>query len=131
MDQTCSFKNKELLIITKNADTHLYISDLENSAQNFKANGQAVLLLALGEHGNLWFLIILLLVHHQNSPDTLPLIQLEARALFIDVHFFLWSFVLKLLIQGCLGYRAPGSRPSTPQVLASSPHKFLTSSNWT
>ena len=38
-----------------------------------KINGQAVLVLALGAHDNLWFLLISLLVPHQNSPDTLPL----------------------------------------------------------
>ena len=43
-------KNKELLIITKNADTLLYSSVSWNSVQNFKVNGQGVLVLALGEH---------------------------------------------------------------------------------
>ena len=62
LDQTYSFKNKELLTITKNVDTLLYSSVLRNSV------------LAVGEHNNLWFLLISLLVHHQNSPDTLPLI---------------------------------------------------------
>ena len=41
MDQTYFLKNKELLIITKNADTLLYNSVLWNSVQNFKANRQA------------------------------------------------------------------------------------------
>ena len=49
------FKNKELLTITKTADTLLYSSVFWNSVQNFKANGQAVLVLLLREHGNLWF----------------------------------------------------------------------------
>ena len=74
MDQTCSFKNKELLKFIKNADIILYGSVLWNSAQNFKENEQAVLVLGFGEHGNLWVLLILLLPHHQISLDTLPLI---------------------------------------------------------
>ena len=53
LDQTYSFKNTELLTITKNADSLLYNSVLRNSVQNFKANGRAVLVLALGEHGSL------------------------------------------------------------------------------
>ena len=72
--QTNSFKNKELLTITQIADMLLYSSDSWNSVQNFKANGRAVLVLALGEHDSLWLLLILLLVQHQNSPVTPPLI---------------------------------------------------------
>ena len=52
-------------------------------------------LLVLGEHNNLWFLLILLLLPHQNSPDTLPLISLEASALFECHNFsFLFSFFI-------------------------------------
>ena len=47
-------------------------------------------LLVLGEHNNLWFLLILLLMPNQNSPDTLPLICLEAFALFLSVTIFLF-----------------------------------------
>ena len=72
--QTNSFKNKELLTITQIADMLLYSSDSWNSVQNFKANGRAVLVLALGEHDSLWLLLILFLVQHQNSPVTPPLI---------------------------------------------------------
>ena len=72
LDQTYSFKNKERLTITKNADILLYNSVLWKSVQNFKANWLAVLVLGLGEHDNLW-LLISLLVHHQNSPDALSL----------------------------------------------------------
>ena len=71
---TYSFKNKELLTITKNLDTPLNSSVLWNSVKNFKANGEAVLVLAFGEHENLRFLLISLLVHYQNSPDTILLI---------------------------------------------------------
>ena len=74
LDHTYSFKNNELLTVTKNAGTLLYFSVFRNSLQNLRASGQAVLVLALGEHDNLWFLLISLLVHHQNSPGTLPLI---------------------------------------------------------
>ena len=66
MDQTYSFKYKELLTITKNADTLLNSSVLWSSVQNFKANGQVALALGLEEHENLWFLLISFLVHNQN-----------------------------------------------------------------
>ena len=46
---------KELLLITKEADTLLYSSVSWTSVQNFKANGQAILVLALGKHNKLWF----------------------------------------------------------------------------
>ena len=58
MDQIYSFKNKNYF---------LYNSLLRNFVQNFRANRQAVLVLALEENDNLWFIIISLLVHHQNS----------------------------------------------------------------
>ena len=74
LDQTYSFKNKELSTITKNPDTLLYSCLLLISVQNFKANGQAVLVLPHGEHDNLLFLLAPLLVHRQNSRDTIPLI---------------------------------------------------------
>ena len=64
LDQTYSFKNRELLIITKNSYTLLYSSLSWNSVQNFKSNGQAVLVLPLGEHENLWFSLILHTVYH-------------------------------------------------------------------
>ena len=48
------FLNRELLIIKKNADTFLYSSRSWKSVQNFKANGKTVLVLALGEHDNLF-----------------------------------------------------------------------------
>ena len=48
------FLNRELLIIKKNADTLLYRSRSWKSVQNFKANGKTVLVLALGEHDNLF-----------------------------------------------------------------------------
>ena len=73
-DQTYSFKNKGLLTITKIPDTLLYSSLLLISVQNFKANEQAVLVLPHGEHDSLLFLVIPLLVHHQNFRDTIPLI---------------------------------------------------------
>ena len=63
LDQTY-FKNRELLIVTKKVDTLLYSSLSWNYVQNLKANGQAVLLLALREHDNLWFSLIMLPVHH-------------------------------------------------------------------
>ena len=44
------FKNKELLTITKNAGILLYSGALQISVQNFMANGQTVLVLALREH---------------------------------------------------------------------------------
>ena len=57
MDKNYSFKNTELiireLIITKNAVTLLYSSLSRNFVQNFKADGQVVLVLALEEHDNL------------------------------------------------------------------------------
>ena len=53
LDQTYPFKNNELLTITKNADKILYSGILWNSVQNFRTNGQAALVLALGEHDNL------------------------------------------------------------------------------
>ena len=71
---TYSFKNKNLQTLTKNADTLLHSSVLWNSVQNFKANRKAALVLARREHDNLWFLLVSLLLHHQNSPDTIPLI---------------------------------------------------------
>ena len=71
MNQPYSFKNKELLSITNKADTVLHSGVLWKSEQNLKANEQAVLVL---EHYNLRFLLILLLIHHQNSPEALPLI---------------------------------------------------------
>ena len=74
MDETYSFKNKELLTITENADSLLYSSASWNYVQSFKRNGLAVRALALGEYNNLWFLLISLLVHNYNSPATLPLI---------------------------------------------------------
>ena len=80
-----SFKNKELLTKTKNGNSFLYSSVSWNSVQNFKAHGQSILVTALEEHDKLWFLLISILVHRQNPLDTLPLIQLETRALFIDV----------------------------------------------
>ena len=55
LDQTYSFENRKILIITKNADTLLYSSLSWNSEQIFKANGLAVLVLALEEHDKLWF----------------------------------------------------------------------------
>ena len=58
-------------------------------------------LLVLGEHNNLWFLLILLLLPHQNSPDTLPLISLEASALFECHNFsFLFSFIKNINTEG-------------------------------
>ena len=64
MDKNYSFKNTELiireLIITKNAVTLLYSSLSRNFVQNFKADGQVVLVLALEERDNLWFSLILL-----------------------------------------------------------------------
>ena len=63
LDQTFSFKNEELIKIKKNADTILCSSFLETLYKNFKANGQAVLALGLGEHGNLCFSPILHQVH--------------------------------------------------------------------
>ena len=57
--------------------------------QNFKGNGQAVLVLALGEQNDLGVLLISLLGRHQNFPGVFPLIQLEARAHFIGVIFFI------------------------------------------
>ena len=38
---------------------------------------------------NVWVLLIWLLVYHENSDSTVPLIKLETRALFIVVIFFL------------------------------------------
>ena len=66
LGQTYPFKNKELLTITGSSDTLLYSSISWNSVQNLKANGQALLVLALGEHGTIWFLLISLPVHYQN-----------------------------------------------------------------
>ena len=75
LDQTYFFENKELLTITRNTDTHLYNSVSWNAVQIFKVVKHAVLVLVLWEHDNLWFyILILLLVHHQNSPGTLLLI---------------------------------------------------------
>ena len=97
MNQTYSFKNKELLTIAKNADTIFCSSVLWNSVQNFKTNEQAVLVLALEEH-NLWFLLISLLVHHQNSLHS-SFNLAKARALFIGVTFFLLqTFLQKISI---------------------------------
>ena len=60
---TCSWP--ELLTITNSTDTLLYSSVSWNCVQNLKANRQAVLVLAVREHGNLWFLFILLLAIYQ------------------------------------------------------------------
>ena len=49
MDRTYSFKNRELITITKNAGMLLYSSLFWNSVQHFKTA------LALLEHENLWF----------------------------------------------------------------------------
>ena len=54
LDQAYSFKNTELLTITKSADTLWYSNVLLNPVQKLKVNGQALLVLALGEHDNLW-----------------------------------------------------------------------------
>ena len=53
------------------------------------ANGRAVLVLAFGEHDNLRFLHISLLVRHQNSPETLPLISWK-HELFLLVNDCFW-----------------------------------------
>ena len=89
MDQTYTFQNKELLTITKNADTVLYSTVSLNSVQNIKTNRQAVPVLTLRKHENQWFWLISLLVQHQNSSGILLLTQLEARAIFTSVAFFL------------------------------------------
>ena len=52
---------------------HPLVQQSWNSPRNFKANGQAVLVLVLGEYENIRFSLILLPVHLYNSPDTLPL----------------------------------------------------------
>ena len=70
-------KIKKLLIITNNADTLLSNSVSWKFVQ--KANGQAVLVLALGENGKLWFLLISLLVHHRNSHITLRSLLSRAK----------------------------------------------------
>ena len=63
-DQTYTFKNRELLIITKIADLFLYSKLTWNSMQNFKADKEGVLVLALWDDDNLWFLLIFFPVHH-------------------------------------------------------------------
>ena len=86
LDQTYSFKNKELVTITKNADIILFSSVLWNFyfLQNFKANRPAALVLALGKDDSLW--LILLLAHDQNSPDTL---LLRSWSTFAHVTYFI------------------------------------------
>ena len=65
VDQTYSFKSK-----IKNYWQLQKTRASLNSVQNFKAIGKAVLLLAIGEHDNLWVLLILLQVHRQNFPSS-------------------------------------------------------------
>ena len=72
MDQNFFFKSNELLI-TKKTQTPFRTGVSLETLQNFKGNRQAVLVLELKEHDNLWFLHISLLVHHQNFTDTLLL----------------------------------------------------------
>ena len=74
LDQTYSFKNKELTITKKVSPFCTVVFCETFYKKSFKSNKQALLGLALREHENLLFLLISLLVHHQKSPDTLLLI---------------------------------------------------------
>ena len=95
LDQTYSFENRELLTITKNADMHLYSSVSWNSVHNFKVNGQVVLVLALGEHGNLmiftYFSFTSPLKFFEYSSFNLA----RATSPFIGITFFCWIFLIQ------------------------------------